>query len=302
MRVLVTGSSGYIGSILVPLLLEKGHKVIGFDSLRHALPAISHNPSFTFVHGDVRNPFGHILPKADAVIHLAALVGAPICDRFPDEATAVNDLAVRELVSRLSPSQMLIYPNSQSGYGKTPGIPIDESASMQPLSLYAFSKCNGERHALAHPRSKVMRLATLYGVSPRMRTDLLVNDFVLRAYRDRKLTLYEGHHCRAICHVRDAAYALSMCLTEEIPFQSVHNVVSDNVSKRSLAECIQTFYPEFIFDEDEFKKDPDQRDYAVSADALKGRGWKPQHSLTNGIPELLKFYSTVPITYVSGNI
>lgn len=304
MNILVTGGAGYIGSTLVPMLLAAGHRVVVLDALRYgaqhatALAAVAHDPNFAFVRGDIRDiPSTPIrLADFDAIIHLAALVGAPLCDRYPEEAKAVNAEGTRILVSQLSKNQLFLYPCSQSGYGRTdPGAPpVTEAALLNPLSLYGRTKVYGEEFALAHPLGTSLRLATLYGAAPRMRTDLLVNDFVLRAYRDGALTLFEAHHRRAVLHVRDAARAFVHALTEAVPAQRAYNVVGENVTKRQICVKIQEFLPNFAWEMIEHRVDPDQRDYVVSGRAFADTGFAVHHFLHQGIPELLQLYAAFP--------
>ncbi len=324
MKILITGAAGYIGSILCPTLLDAGHSVTVLDSFRHdsqqalSLAACCANPNFNLVRGDARDSTAlrPLLTWADAVIPLAALVGAPLCAQCPDEATSVNRDAVQYLVKALSCDQLVIYPNSNSGYGTMPegnNAPLDEDAPQRPLSLYARTKCEAEDAVLQHPNSVCFRLATVFGASPRMRCDLLANDLALRAARDGFVMLYDPDARRNFVHVRDVAEAflwaiewktgpidpmregsdrgLDYSILGGAPSPNVFNLGIDsaNVTKRELCEIIKRHVPNFAWSVGE-GHDPDARDYVISNDRLHRAGFEAKRALNDGVVELLKLY------------
>lgn len=313
--VLVTGAAGYLGSVFCQMLLAAGHKVIALDSFRYgqhlSLAACCADPNFELVKGDVRdaNILRPLLARADVAVPLAALVGAPLCAVCPDEAKAVNQDAVRYLVQNLSRDQLVIYPNSNSGYGSmSPGsnAPLDEDAPLNPISLYGRTKCETESAVLQHENSVVFRLATVFGASPRMRTDLLVNDFVLHSVRDRSLVLFEPHFRRNFVHVRDVAEAFCWAIEHRgqawvrgIVFNLGHD--DSNVTKMELAERIRLQVPDLSIFVSETQSDPDKRDYLVSNARLAAAGFTAHRTLDEGIAELLKLYRGFP-TSVMGNV
>ena len=316
MRVLVPGAAGYIGSTLCPALLGAGHSVTALDSFRYgpqqatALAACCADPRFDLVRGDVRDQalFRDLVPKHDAIVWLAALVGAPLCERYPEEALSVNQTAVERFVrsNYLSQDQLVAFPNTNSGYGVGGSAECDETSPLTPISTYGRTKVAAESAILEnHAASVVFRLATVFGPSPRMRVDLLVNDFVLRALRDRALTIFEPHARRNFVHVRDVAaaflYALShpdRMLTEGRVFNAGND--DANVTKLELAEEIRKQVPDL----DVFEcsgADPDARDYLVSNARLRAAGFAARRSLASGVEELLKLYRGFP-TFSWGNV
>lgn len=301
-RVLVTGGAGYIGTILVRVLLDAGYHVTVVDSFRYGqatvLAAYCADPNFELVRGDVRDRalMKHLTGRADIVIPLAALVGAPLCARCPDEATAVNYHAIDWLAASLSKDQHLIYPNSNSGYGIGSDEACTEESPLNPVSHYGQTKCLGEQAALNHERTTVFRLATVFGASPRHRVDLLVNDFTLRAIRDRALVLFEGGFRRNFVHIRDVAEAFAWAF--ETQTFGVFNLGHDdaNVTKRELCERIKLQVPEFTYFESNTHSDPDRRDYLVSNAKLRAAGFEAGITLDEGIEELIKLYQGFPTT------
>jgi nucleoside-diphosphate-sugar epimerase len=300
-RVLVTGGAGYIGSILVPKLLERGFHVTVVDNFmfgQDSLSAVCYHPCFELIRGDVRDRqlMQPLFKHADVIIPLAALVGAPLCDRDPLAATTINKDAVVWMAKELSRAQRIVIPISNSGYGVgETGKFCTEETPMRPVSLYGRDKVETERAVLdSHPNSISLRLATVFGMSPRMRLDLLVNDFTYRAHKDRFIVLFEAHFKRNYLHVRDAAAAFLHAIDN---FESMkgepYNVgLSDaNLSKWELCERIQKQLPKFVFLESQVGKDPDQRDYIVSNDKIERTGFRPGLSLDDGIRELIKGYA-----------
>lgn len=297
-RILVTGGAGYLGSVLVPSLLDRGFDVTVVDSFvygQDSLAAVCYDPRFSLVRGDVRSreTMTPLLKRADIVIPLAALVGAPLCDRDPLAATSTNLQAIVDMIDSLSPAQRVIMPVSNSGYGVgTRDALCTEESPLRPVSLYGRDKVAAERALLdRHPATVTLRLATVFGMSPRMRLDLLVNDFTYRACTDRFIVLFESHFKRNFIHVRDVARAFLHAIDHFEAMQGgPYNVgLSDaNLSKRELCERIQAQVPSFVFSESNIGKDPDQRDYIVSNEKIERTGFAPAFSLDDGIREIVK--------------
>jgi nucleoside-diphosphate-sugar epimerase len=295
---LVTGGSGYIGSILVPKLLERGFRVTVVDNFmfgQDSLSAVCYHPCFELVRGDVRDheTMRPLLKAADIIIPLAALVGAPLCDRDPLAATTTNKDAIVWMLEQIGRDQRIVIPISNSGYGVgEKGKFCTEESPMRPVSLYGRDKVATEQAVLEkHPNSVSLRLATVFGMSPRMRLDLLVNDFTYRAYKDRFIVLFEAHFKRNYLHVRDAAAAFLHAIDHFDAMKGgPYNVgLSDaNLSKYELCERIRLQLPKFVFMESQVGKDPDQRDYIVSNEKIERTGFRSRISLDDGIRELIK--------------
>jgi nucleoside-diphosphate-sugar epimerase len=299
-RIVVTGGAGYIGSVLVPMLLRDGHDVTVIDNLMYnqtSLLDCCDRPTLKIVNGDVRD--GRVLsdhiPQADAVIPLACLTGAPICARDPWAAQAVNHDAVRNIAEMLSPSQMMIFPSTNSGYGiGQADLHCDEETPLRPVSLYGRLKVELESFLLDKGRFVTFRFATLFGTSPRMRLDLLVNDFTYRAVTDRFVVLFESHFKRNYLHVRDAARAFIHVLANYDAMKGrPYNVgLSDaNLSKLELCEMIRCHVPAFQIVQAPLGEDPDKRNYIVSNARIEGTGFRTQFGLREGIGELVKGYT-----------
>lgn len=301
-KVLVTGGAGYIGSILVPTLLGQGYYVTVIDSFifgQSSLLECCSNPNFQIIKGDVRNHdlIATELAKHDIIVPLAAIVGAPSCDRYPEAAKAINLEAIRFMASKLSADQRVIYPVTNSGYGiGVHGEECTEETPLRPLSLYGRTKVEAESVLLESGLAVTLRLATVFGSSPRMRIDLLVNDFVYRAVYDRFIVLFEAHFKRNYIHVRDIARAILFTIEnyESMRGQTYNCGLSDtNLSKRELCERIKAHLPGFHILESEVGEDPDKRDYIVSNAKIEAAGWRPKFSLDDGIRELLKTYTII---------
>lgn len=301
-QILVTGGAGYLGSILVPELLQQGHKVTVLDNFMYRQNSLAHvcaDPNFDVVNGDVRVPdtINPLLRKADIIIPLAALVGAPLCSKDPVGATTTNRDAIFAMLDTLSPEQRVFMPTTNSAYGSGDENNFcDENSPLNPISHYAKEKVEVEQRLLDHGKAISFRLATVFGMAPRMRTDLLVNDFVYRAVYDRAVVLFESHFKRNYIHIRDVARAFLHGIDNfDKMAGEVYNVgLSDaNLSKKELCETIQTQLPEFVFVEACSGKDPDQRNYIVSNEKIEATGFRPKFSLDKGVSELIKGYAMI---------
>jgi nucleoside-diphosphate-sugar epimerase len=302
-KVLVTGGAGYIGSTLVPALLDRGFAVTVLDNFMYgqdSLASVCYHPAFSLVRGDVRSKdvTRPLIKDADIIIPLAALVGAPLCDRDPLAATTTNKDAIVGMLADLSRDQQVLLPITNSGYGVGEADTFcTEDTPIRPISLYARDKVAVEQILLdRHPNALSFRLATVFGMSPRMRLDLLVNDFTYRACTDRFIVLFESHFKRNYLHVRDVARAFLHGIERFDAMRGgPYNVgLSDaNLSKRELCERIQAQLPSFVFIESAIGKDPDKRNYIVSNEKIERTGFRPAHSLDDGIRELIKGFAMI---------
>ena len=309
-NILVTGGAGYLGSTMVPDLLQLGHKVTVVDSFMYkqaSLNHVCHHPNFTVVKGDIRieNVVAPLLKTADIVIPLAALVGAPICSQDPVGAKTVNHDAITMMLKLLSKQQMVVMPTTNSAYGTgDENNYCTEESPLRPVSSYATEKVEVEKALLEHPNAISFRLATVFGMAPRMRIDLLVNDFTYRAVYDRFVVLFESHFKRNYVHIRDVARAFMHAIEHfDTMKNQIYNVgLSDaNVSKKELCEHIQQQIPDFSVLDAPVGNDPDQRNYIVSNSKIEATGFKPVHTLNMGITELIKGYTMIKNTRY-GNI
>jgi nucleoside-diphosphate-sugar epimerase len=301
-NVLVTGGAGYLGSIMVPELLKAGHKVTVLDNFMFKQNSLAHcaaDANFDVVKGDARDEalLKPLLAKADVVIPLAALVGAPLCKQDPIGATTTNLDGQLMLIRNLAKSQRVLLPITNSGYGVgESGKFCTEETPLRPISLYGVHKIEVEKAALDRGNTVSFRLATVFGMAPRMRLDLLVNDFTYRAVYDRFVVLFESHFKRNYIHIRDVSRAFLHALDnfERMKDQPYNVGLSEaNLSKFELCQTIQKHLPDFVYLEAPVGEDPDKRDYIVSNEKIEKSGWKPAHTLDMGVAELIKGYRMI---------
>ena len=304
-NILVTGGAGYLGSTMVPALLEAGHKVTVVDNFMYgqsSLNHVCHHPNFKVERGDIRleKTMLPLMKKADVIIPLAAYVGAPLCSKDPIGATTVNHDAIVLMIKNLSKDQQVLMPTTNSAYGTGDENNFcTEESPLRPISQYAIEKVAIEKELMQHANTISFRLATVFGMSPRMRIDLLVNDFVYRAVYDRFVVLFEPHFKRNYVHVRDVTKAFIHGINnfEKMKGQIYNVGLSEaNVSKMELCIRIQKHIPEFMFPEAALGKDPDQRNYVVSNSKIEATGFKTSHSLDVGIDDLIKGFTMIKNT------
>jgi len=302
MKILVTGAAGYIGSVLVPELLKEGFEVIALDNFMYnqtPLLDCCHDKKLTIIRADARDKdiISKCLKNSDAIFPLACLTGAPLCQKNPLEAKAIIVDALKMILDLRSKKQIIIYPTTNSGYGiGQKGVFCTEKTPLKPVSLYGKLKVESEKALLDSGNCVTLRLATAFGVSPRMRLDLLVNDFTYRAVNDRFLVLFEAHAKRNYIHVRDVAKAFIHCLNnfERVKNEPYNVGLSDtNLNKWDLCEEIKKQVPDFYFIEAKVGEDPDKRDYIVSNEKIEKTGYKPDYSIQKGIAELIKGYRII---------
>ena len=310
MKILVTGGGGYIGSMLVPDLLSRGHEVTVLDNFlfgQTSLLECCASDKFRIVRGDARDEIilKELLKSADAIIPLAALVGMPISQRDPVAAKTTNQDAVELLCRLADKSQRIVFPTTNSGYGiGEKDKQCTEDSPLKPLSVYGVTKVAAEKAVLARENSLTVRLATVFGLSPRMRLDLLVNDFVYRAVHDRAVVVFEGHFRRNFIHIRDVVRLFSHALEnfDAMKGKAYNAGLEDaNLSKLQLCAEIKKQVPGFVYLEAPIGEDPDKRDYIVSNARLAKAGFKAEVSLQQGIKELVKGCAILRQT-VHGNV
>ena len=304
MRILLTGAAGFLGSVLTPTLLQAGHKVLALDSLERGgqgLAACCHDPNFEFTRGDCRDDptVTKALKHADAVIPLAGVVGVKACKRDERRAWETNLGAIKTLLRFRSKDQLCVFPMTNSGYGtKTGQAECDEDTPLEPISVYGQSKCQAERAVLDCENTVSLRLATVFGMSPAMRWDLLVNDLTRRAVLDRHLILFEGHYRRNFVHIRDVAECFAwllgfkqlICSTAGKEVPRVFNLGNDsaNCTKTQLADLVARIVGDVYVHSAEVGIDPDKRDYVVSNQRLREAGFEAKRGLEEGIREVMK--------------
>jgi nucleoside-diphosphate-sugar epimerase len=299
-KILITGGAGYLGSVLTEVLLNKGYQVTVIDNLIYKQTSVApfaYHPNFDFIFGDVTNEplLKSLVEKHDVIIPLAAIVGMPACKAQPELTVKVNYEQVRNITKWITKNQILLVPNTNSQYGSSTEI-ITEESPFKPLSLYAETKCNAEKAVLESGNGIALRLATVFGMSYRMRMDLLVNDFVYKAVTDGYLVLFESHFIRNYVHVRDIANTfLFMIENYEKCNNNAFNVglSSANCTKFELVKTIQKYVPDLVIVQNDYKADPDQRNYMVSNNKLESQGWVPKFTLDKGIQELIKGYQLI---------
>ena len=300
MKILITGGAGYLGSVFTRNLL-KNHEVIVYDNLMYnqtSLLDLSNNPNFTFHYGDVRewSKLKYLVEQVDIVIPLAALVGFPLCEKDKDLATSINTTQIQNIVDVLSNDQMILYPNTNSGYGTRGEGMVDETNELTPISHYGRTKCEAEDYIINESNGISFRLATVFGVSSRMRTDLLVNDFVYKLLTDRYITLFEHKFVRNFIHIQDVSRAFEYMIDNYYTFNNeIFNLgLSDeNITKKQLVEKIQSHIPNTSVNYSDYYVDPDKRDYIVSNEKIEEAGWKPIFTLDDGIKELIQSYKMI---------
>jgi len=307
-NILVTGGAGYIGTTLVPKLVHKGYNVTVLDSFlfnQQVFSSLFKYDNLNLIKGDVRdeNLMEKVLKENDVIIPLAALVGAPMCELDPFSTKTVNSGSIKHIVDNTSMEQIIIMPVSNSGYGIGEKDKFcDETSELKPISLYGKTKVEAEKLIMQRENSVSLRLATVFGMSERMRTDLLVNNFVYKALYDKSILIFEGHFKRNFIHIQDVTDALIFSLEN---FQNMKNNIfnvgldSANMSKIELAKFIKKFLPYFSIIESDIGKDPDKRDYIVSNKKILEKGFLPKYDLEFGVKELIKGLKFLPRSIVS---
>ena len=307
MKVLITGGAGYIGSKLVNHFLQKEYQVTVIDSFLYeetSLLCYNSNKNFSCIRGDTRdkNLLKNILPKYDVIIPLAALVGAPLCDRDPELAFSINSQAIHEICKIKSKNQIILFPMTNSGYGIGNEDMCTEDSPLSPISTYGISKVDAEKYILDTENFICFRLATVFGISNRLRLDLLVNNFVWRAVKDKFIVLYESHFRRNYIHIEDVCRCFNFSIDN---FDKMKNQIynlglsSANLTKKQLCEKINLHTKNFSIFESEISSDQDKRDYIVSNAKIESYGFKTKYDLDHGIKELIKVFSYIDTKFYS---
>ena len=300
MNVLITGGAGYIGSELTKYLLDDGHEVVAYDNLMYdptSLLRYTSHENFSFVKADVRNRdiLSQHLKNADVILPLAALVGFPLCRDNPRDAKEINYEINQWIADNKSKDQRVIYPCTNSGYGTGADGICTEESPLNPISLYGVTKVDAETAYRETENCVTFRLATVYGPSSRMRTDLLVNNFVLKTLREKILVLYECEFMRNYVHIHDVCSAFKFVIDNwDNCKNETYNVGNDslNMNKLQLAQKISEHLPLEII-KAEFTKDLDKRDYVVSSQKIYDKGYECRHNLDIGIKQLIKAYDII---------
>lgn len=310
MKVLVTGGAGYVGTTLIPMLLHNNHKVICYDNLtwgaQHLLHVMRH-PHFELIHGQINNTneLTRLAYEVDCAIHLASLVGYPACKKAPDEAEIVNVAGMQSLTSALPSSTPILFASTGSCYGHVPSGQCDENTPLESKTVYGMTKARAETLLQRRGNYVILRFATAFGISPRMRLDLLVNDFCYQAAANRSLVLYESHYRRTFIHVHDMARAFLHALDHYDTMKNeIYNVghESMNCTKLELARCIRNFVDEFYLAIAENGHDEDQRNYEVNYAKLRATGFMPEVSLDAGISELVNLFKYLRVNNPYANV
>lgn len=303
MKILITGGAGYLGSVITKRMLDEGHEVIVLDKLifnQTSLLGYTYTSKFRFVYGDVRNEklLEKLCNEVDVIIPLAAIVGFPACDADPKLAKEINFQQIVNIVKFTNgKGKKILYPNTNSGYGLGLGqTECTEESPLTPISVYGQTKCDAENFLRTSTDAIIFRLATVFGVSPRMRTDLLVNDFTYKAITDKYIVVFEKSFKRNFIHIEDVAYVFLFMLQNYEKYKGeVFNVglSNANLSKQELLEKIQEHVPNFAVSYNDFYEDPDKRDYIVSNTKIEATGWKPEWDLDRGIKQLIQGYQMI---------
>lgn len=302
MKVLITGGAGYLGSVITKRILDIGHKVTVLDSLvfNQTSPLqFTHDKNYNFIYGDVRNYnlLSSLVKSHDVIIPLAAIVGFPACKKDPELAREINYNQIVNIFKNFVPSQMMLYPNTNSGYGIGENqTECTEESPLNPISVYGETKCAAEQLVREYTSGICFRLATVFGSSPRMRTDLLVNEFVYKAMTDKYIVVFEKHFKRNFIHIQDVGSVFVHSLQNYDSMQKqVYNIglSNANLNKQELLERIKLYIPDFAITYSDFYEDPDKRDYIVSNKKIESTGWFPEYSLEDGIEELIKTYQVI---------
>ena len=301
MKILITGGAGYLGSVIVERLLNVGYEVIVLDKLlfnQTSLLQYTAYPRFRFIYGDVRNEqlLEKLCSEVDVIIPLAAIVGFPACSADPQLAKDINFKQIVNIV-RFAKGKKILYPNTNSGYGIAEGqTECTEESPLTPISVYGQTKCDAENFLRTSTDAIIFRLATVFGISPRMRTDLLVNDFVYKAITDKYIVVFEKNFKRNFIHVEDVASAFLFMINHYDEYKGeVFNVglSSANLNKQELLEKIQSHVPNFAVSYNDYYEDPDKRDYIVSNAKIEATNWLPQWDLDRGIKQLIQGYQMI---------
>jgi nucleoside-diphosphate-sugar epimerase len=304
-KVLVTGGAGYVGSVLVPKLLRRGYDVTVFDNLTFGGEGLIMNfndPNFNFIRGDIRDEdkLKSVIQKHDAVVHLAAIVGYPACKKDPELAFRINEGGTRFVTDTISLGQKLVFASTGSNYGAVIDNICTEDTPLNPLTVYGKSKTNAEKHIMEKSDSinaVVLRFATAFGISPRMRLDLLINDFTYKVIKENYLLIYEKDHKRTFIEVGDMADSFIFALEHMDSMKGqAYNVGSNNMnfSKADIASMLKKYKDYFLHFADA-GKDEDQRNYEVSYDKINMLGFSTKMTIDEGIDKLVKSMSVIEV-------